>query len=690
MENASLSWLRATALVQQDAPLNPNESVQSVLHLLWAQLLPVRCEAQGTQGIITSQYCVDILASGVAISKQNSQVCNTWIYSGPGTPQTFANKLNIREGSITTRLSSVTDLNNSEYSVQAMFDESRTVTSVNLASFLLQLSLLVLILIGLSVLRVDAGRLVLNPLRRMLKIVLRYAENPLAPAPRRTKKGGDGKSGDEPTDGIQDYFDSDSEADDDDEDQLGHYETEQLINAITKITDLLRKCWGVAGAGIISSNLARTEGGKTAVFNPCVPGRLVYALFGFVGINDFSQHLRNLDQDVMILINDVARVVHGEVYRWGYGGSGQCNKNLGSCFLMVFRIGDSQTVQKRKEMATEVIFSSMRKRSSTTKHRLKKIKPGSADGQNKAVSRRKKIAQRRRKMSELMSDNLQLASLPGISSFTDRAVIGFLKSYAGVYRDKHIQNWKDDFRLGAGVRAFSVDMIFGMDAGWAVEGAVGSEYKIDATYLSPHVNMASRMMSASKQYGVSLLVSQAVEELLSDNARSKFRHLDTVTVKGSSVRQRIFTYDMRHSGVDFFLFDRSDKDANLDAECYSPSIWDSDQDLIRMRQHISKDFLTEFNFGRDQYLAGNWKSALQHLKKADSIMVTHVVDEGYLEESIEGIDHLLVNGDETNADVVRLRAEISDGPSRSIIAYMEKRGGTAPQGWAGYRPLTSK
>jgi hypothetical protein len=243
---------------------------------------------------------------------------------------------------------------------------------------MLQLSMLVLVLIGLSVLRVDAGRLVLNPLRRMLKIVLRYAENPLAPAPRRSKsKGSDGKGGDESRGGTggdagQDLYESD--ADEDDEDQLGHYETEQLINAITKITDLLRKCWGVAGAGIISSNLARTEGGKTAVFNPCVPGRLVYALFGFVGINEFSQHLRNLDQDVMILINDVARVVHGEVYRWGYGDTGQCNKNLGSCFLMVFRIGDSQTVQKRKEMATEVIFSSMRKRSSATgsvKHRLR-------------------------------------------------------------------------------------------------------------------------------------------------------------------------------------------------------------------------------------------------------------------------------------------------------------------------------
>merc|ERR1739838_572988 len=112
-----------------------------------------------------------------------------------------------------------------------------------------------------------------------------------------------------------------------------------------------------------------------------------------------------------------------------------------------------------------------------------------------------------------------------------------LKTYAGIYRDQKLLNWKEDFRLGFG--AFSVDMIFGMDAGWAVEGAVGSEHKIDATYLSPHVNMASRMMSATKQYGINILLSQAVEELLSDQAKAKMRHVDTVTVKGSSVKQRI-------------------------------------------------------------------------------------------------------------------------------------------------------
>jgi hypothetical protein len=100
------------------------------------------------------------------------------------------------------------------------------------------------------------------------------------------------------------------------------------------------------------------------------------------------------------------------------------------------------------------------------------------------------------------------------------------------------------------------------------------------------------MMSACKQYNVTMMLSQAVEELLSKQgecnmdclwkcfltirpsyssaaiastsdlttggiwydwidslARSKLRHLDTVYVKGSIVEQRIYTYDARHQGA---------------------------------------------------------------------------------------------------------------------------------------------
>ena len=45
---------------------------------------------------------------------------------------------------------------------------------------------------------------------------------------------------------------------------------------------------------------------------------------------------------------------------------------------------------------------------------------------------------------------------------------------------------------------FKVKMGFGLHFGWAIEGAIGSEHKIDASYLSPNVNIASRLEAATK------------------------------------------------------------------------------------------------------------------------------------------------------------------------------------------------
>ena len=41
-------------------------------------------------------------------------------------------------------------------------------------------------------------------------------------------------------------------------------------------------------------------------------------------------------------------------------------------------------------------------------------------------------------------------------------------------------------------------MGFGLNLGWAIEGAIGSTYKIDASYLSPNVNLAARLEAACK------------------------------------------------------------------------------------------------------------------------------------------------------------------------------------------------
>ena len=36
-------------------------------------------------------------------------------------------------------------------------------------------------------------------------------------------------------------------------------------------------------------------------------------------------------------------------------------------------------------------------------------------------------------------------------------------------------------------------MGYGLHGGWAIEGAIGSMLKIDASYLSPNVNLAARL-----------------------------------------------------------------------------------------------------------------------------------------------------------------------------------------------------
>ena len=50
-----------------------------------------------------------------------------------------------------------------------------------------------------------------------------------------------------------------------------------------------------------------------------------------------------------------------------------------------------------------------------------------------------------------------------------------------------------DVRQQLGGKDFNLIMGFGLHVGWAIEGAIGSKFKIDASYLSPNVNMSARL-----------------------------------------------------------------------------------------------------------------------------------------------------------------------------------------------------
>ena len=80
----------------------------------------------------------------------------------------------------------------------------------------------------------------------------------------------------------------------------------------------------------------------------------------------------------------------------------------------------------------------------------------------------------------------------------DMAMFSFIKIIAKINKLSHILEYKNDEALNKRMPGYKVKMGFGLHQGWAIEGAIGSFFKIDASYLSPNVNMASRLEAATK------------------------------------------------------------------------------------------------------------------------------------------------------------------------------------------------
>ena len=368
----------------------------------------------------------------------------------------------------------------------------------------------------------------------------------------------------------------------------------------------------------------------------------MYAIFGFCDIHHFEDVNEKLGKDIMTFVNTIAAVVHNYVHEW----KGQSNKNLGQAFLLVWRIADEQTLLEllgsRKDAPAQQIQQSNA--------------VNAANAAKAAAIAKKKAAQ------------IDLRRVPGVDALADMALIAYCKIIVELNRSRDILAYRKDPRLTMnGAHEFKVRMGFGLHAGWAIEGAVGSLQKVDATYLSPHVNMAARLESSSKQYGVPILVSQNFFDLMTEEGKSRCRRLDVITVKGSEVPIGIYTYDALQDRR--FKAKRSKKKDDRSVDPIPPIFLSSDTDTIEVFEndydmrslcaHITPAFLEAFQTGLELYLQGEWMSARGHLEKANSLMAQVPNKDG-------------------------------DGPSQTLLRYMDAHGWQAPSSWKGFRPLTSK
>jgi len=234
---------------------------------------------------------------------------------------------------------------------------------------------------------------------------------------------------------------------------------------------------------------------------------------------------------------------------------------------------------------------------------------------------------------------------------------------------------------------YRVQMGFGLHLGWAIEGAIGSAHKVDASYLSPHVNLASRLEAASRQFRVPLLLSRAFWSGLSPRIRKRARLLDRVTVRGSAAPLEVYTYDMDErealEAVRRWWWQRqgwggqggdaaADDDPGdrfalaLLARCAEEGDeWDS-HPALASSWRLTEAWKAQFDAGVAAYLAGDWAAA---------------------KASLEGCCRLPrrePEGREAEGE------EEEDGPTAVLLEVMGSHGYVAPEGWRGYRELTEK
>lgn len=534
----------------------------------------------------------------------------------------------------------------------------------------------VLLFVGLSAsLHADLTRLVFVPLEQMIQLVDRIGLNPLAPIP----EAGAAASGGKPQQHQQQHQQSASKSGGSGEEggragggyQGSGLEPTLLLKTIAKIGALVRIGLGEAGADIISRHMqdgGDADGGGGNKLDLRSSGRLVSALFVFCDVRNFTDTTECLQEEVMLFVNKIAAILHELTVHCG----GAPNKNVGDAFLLVWKLQNHEEDDDKEE---------------------------DEEQEDPEAMTRRALAEAGGKRATLLAGQalycvlkfaLELSRLHGyVCQFSSAA-------------SQRLFSRMPDYRVGVG---------FGLHVGWAVEGAIGSEQKIDVSYISPHVTTSEYLQDLTKDYGCTILVSEVFYHLLPPQAQYNCRQIDCLRRKGEEGEpMSIYTYDCdpemmqslgdgignsgrrpaliippspspsspssttaRQSqkrgsggsasargsgssspkaGAPSAAARSDDRDPlKISLKEYTPAVWNEDPDLQHIRTKLHPNFRATWNYAMSSYLAGEWSSAKQ--------------------------------GFETTLELSGGR----DGPSKALLGILKQHGNKAPRNWAGWREL---
>jgi len=361
----------------------------------------------------------------------------------------------------------------------------------------------------------------------------------------------------------------------------GPMETVILEKTIIKLGSLLALGFGEAGANIISHNM---KGSDSAGVNAILPGMKVDCVIGLCRVLDFGTATEVLQGRIMTFVNQIAEIIHGVVDEF----HGSPNKNSGEQFLVIWRM-DTDNRGRLEDLDY------------------------------------KKVVQSR------IAEMSILAFCKILGALHRSALLADYRTHPGLQYRLQAKNGSDSSEV-------RVNLSFGLHAGWAIEGAVGSEFKIDASYVSPNVNIASSVERCTQVYGVSVVVAQSCMELCSLEFMNKSRLIDRVLVAGSSAPMRLYCVDLDFLSLDVDKskgplwalstknryrarqFIASQKQEKWSQEFRMVTAFDSDPSIVVMRERYTIEFFQLFNMGYQNYSQGEWLVARRMLAETKYLL----------------------------------------------------------------------
>lgn len=113
----------------------------------------------------------------------------------------------------------------------------------------------------------------------------------------------------------------------------------------------------------------------------------------------------------------------------------------------------------------------------------------------------------------------------------DKALISAVKTIQEINRAQDLQAYsrhpKISHKFG---EKYSIKMSFSLHTGRACEGPIGSEFKVDAIYVSKDVQIGARIDGLCDEYNREILLTDDFFNMLSDRSKELTRKIETITM----------------------------------------------------------------------------------------------------------------------------------------------------------------